>query len=1517
MTSNLQGNEIAVIGMSCRFPAAKSAMKFWENLCKGIEAITFFTNQQLIDAGVDSEIVKDKNYVKAKAILEDIDMFDANFFGFTPREAEITDPQQRIFLETAWEALEDAGYVSDKYDGLIGVYVGQGQSNYFINNLYPNRDLMQSVSTYQMLIGNKVDFFATRASYKLNLKGPSITVQTACSTSLVAIHMACQSLLMRECDIALSGGVKISVPQISGTWYEEGGVTSDDGHCRPFDSKSCGFVNGNGSGVVVLKRYDEALRDKDNIYAIIKGSAINNDGAEKIGFTAPSIDRQSEVICEAQAISNIDSKSVTYIEAHGTATQLGDPIEIAALSKAFNTKAKQYCAIGSVKSNIGHLDAAAGVAGFIKTVLALKFKAIPPTIHYENPNSKINFYDSPFFVTNKLSDWKVKGMPRRAGVSSFGMGGTNAHLILEEFQGRVDQQDYKLSQIILLSAKSHNALEQMTENLKEFMMRNPNVNFSNLAYTLQVGRKEFQFRRKFVSPDIKTSIEILTNKEKFSVSTNKVNNGNPSIVFLFPGQGSQYVTMAKELYYVEPLFAQEVDRCFEILDHIGRSNLKGMIFEQNLTSQKDDNEINQTENAQLSIFIIEYALAKFLITIGIRPKIMLGHSIGEYAAACISGVLGLEDSLKIILARGFLMQQTEKGSMAAVFINENKLSHFLKENVAIAAVNGPDNCVISGLKKPVEDILQELRDEGYESKILKTSHAFHSNLMNPILKKFEGEVNDINIKNGKIPYISNVTGKKINYSEIDSQYWSKHIRNTVKFHEGVEEVLSENKECIFLEVGPGRSLTSIVRQIIGTDDRLIALNLLRTSKETIPDYHLFLSRLGDLWALGMEVNFGKLHQTGSRERISLPTYPFERQSYWVEPNNQVKNEVLSRHDKISNIDNWFFTPIWEQSYLNNISTDTNSTNEVGLVFIDDKGIGLEILKKIKIFKKVLIVKKGESFQIDKECFILNPAVESEYKELFKALLEQNNVPTKIIHLWSLDIEGYHGLKNLNYSQDIGLYSVLNLVKALGIVETKLPVSLEVISDNLFSITGNEYLYPEKATLIGAIKIIPLEYSNINCRIIEIETTKNNRKHTIKNLVQELVLVQENQIVAYRNNRRWEQKFKALTLNKPSKAEEILKEGGTYLITGGLGGMGYTFAEYLSRNFKAKLILVGRSYLPPRIKWDNYLANGKNDSISIGINKIRCLESYGAKVLYFSSDIGDQIQMAKVIEEAKQKFRSIHGVLHTAGVADLSGVIHKRTRLMNEEVMKPKVRGTLILEKVLEEENLNFFVCFSSIGNQLYKLKFGQVGYNAANEFLDAFAHYNHKIGNTYIQTINWNDWLEVGMSIQAVNRKTEKDQNIDYRSILDNPITPEEGIEILKRVLNSKIPQLVVSTKDLNELIKNTLSPAESVVSTLETTTDRLDISLKPHPVLSSKFIDSSNEVEDILVDIFKSFFGFSQIGVLDDFYDLGGDSLQSITMISQIKKEFNVRMSLVNFLENSTVRKISQFIITNARTTI
>jgi acyl transferase domain-containing protein/acyl carrier protein len=1521
------GLEIAVIGMAGRFPGAKNIEEFWNNLKNGVHSISFLTDEEIKESGIDSQLPENSNYVRCKGgILEEPQYFDAPFFGFTPDEAQVMNPQTRLFLQCTWHALEDAGCNPGSYNGLIGLYAGASSSfQWEARTILSGAD--DNIGKFAAGILKDKDYLCTRVSYILNLRGPSVTLKTACSTSLVAVDQACRGLLTGVCDIALAGGVSLSAAKKTGYLYEEGMINSPDGYCRAFDAEAAGTVNGEGVGVVVLKRLDEALADRDHIYAVIKGFAINNDGFRKAGFTAPSVDAQAEVIRAARQMAEVEFESVGYIEAHGTGTPLGDPVEIEALKLAFNTDRTQFCAIGSVKTNIGHLDAAAGIAGFIKTVLALKYKEIPASLHFKAPNPKINFENSPFYVNAKLKKWQKSQYPLRAGVSSFGIGGTNAHVILEEAPPAEESSESRPWQLILLSAKTESALNQSAENLKKFLKQHPEIPLPDVCYTLQVRRKAFQYRRILFCHDVQQTLDTLSSPDSENKRTFFAKKENPSVIFMFPGQGSQYVRMGWDLYRTEPYFRKIMDRCFDILTPLMGYNISEVIYPSSvLPGAPAAKNIDQTDLTQPVLFVFEYALAKLLMKWGIKPFAMIGHSIGEYTAARLAGVFSLEDALRLVVLRGKLMQQMPPGAMLSIHLPEEELNSLLKgkEEISLAAVNSSSSCVVSGPTDLINTLKMEFEKKGYECRRLHTSHAFHSKMMLPIINEFKEKVEQVKLKKPGIPYISNVTGNWITVEEVtDPGYWANHLRHTVCFATGINELL-KNEDAIFVEVGPGKALSTFVRQHKNKKQTQMIVNLARHPKEEVTDDHYLMKKLGELWLYGKSIEWSEFYKQEKRNRIPFPGYPFEGKCFWIEDELMINGTRMlapSQFGKKPDLSDWFYYPSWERSLLQPTRNNESMESTGWLIFMDDYRLGTELIEQMQMRPPHLIlVRAGDTFTIstqNKTIFTVNPKESKDYDALFTQLRETKRVPQKIIHLWNITgSEKETGLDELDRSQDLGLYSLLNIVQAMGRLDITEKIEIEVVTDNMQEVTGEELICPEKATILGAVKTIPFEYQNIVCRSIDIcisplGSPQQNR--LIHNLLSELRAKPPGSVnmVALRGDYRWEQVFKPIRLERAAGESKRFRKEGVYLVTGGLGGIGFACAQHLARSFKARLVLLGRSPFPTRDEWNDWLAShDEGDKVSMKIREIQRLEEQGARIQVISADVASLHQMQEVVAQVKKEFGLINGVIHSAGIIDSAGVIQRRTRDMTQRTIAGKVKGTLVLDYLCKDLGLDFLALFSSLGNQLYGGNFGQVGYNAANEFLEAFASYKNLKHDGFTVTINWTEWLEVGMAVEANRRQQAAKKNTSIPRAFRDCISPSEGVELFNRVMEHSMHRVLVTTNDLSRMMETFNRPSAERSNTLAAGEENISPHrLNQKPGLSKGYAAPQNQIQQHLSEIFQEFFGLEKVGIHDDFFELGGDSLKVVTISSRIHKALDVKIPTQVFFNRSTIAKLSEYI--------
>ncbi|WDD36958.1 beta-ketoacyl synthase N-terminal-like domain-containing protein (plasmid) [Nostoc sp. UHCC 0926] len=1497
-------NDIAIIGMAGRFPGANNVDIFWQNIRDGIESICFFTDEELLSGGINPALLNDSLYVRARGVLENIELFDASFFGFSPREAEITDPQHRLFIECVWSALENAGYNSQTYTGQIGLFAGVAASNYLLSNLYPNRELMESVDSFQILIGNDKDFLPTQVSYKLNLRGPSINVQTACSTSLVTVHLACQSLLNGESDIALAGGVSIRVPEKTGYHYQEGRINSPDGHCRAFDAKAKGTNGGSGLGVVVLKRLEDAFADGDFIHAVIKGSAINNDGSLKIGYTAPSVDGQREVILEALALAGVEPETITYVEAHGTGTPLGDPIEIKALTQAFHasTNKKGFCPIGSVKTNVGHLDTAAGVTGLIKTVQALKNKQIPPSLHFKDPNPQIDFANSPFYVNAILSEWKTNGTPRRAGVSSFGIGGTNAHVILEEAPVVERLDASRPWQLLLLSAKTTTALETNTANLATHLQQHPDITLPDVAHTLQVGRRAFDHRRIVVCNGCEDAVKVLTSPDPQRLLTYHHKPSHRPVIFMFSGQGAQYVNMARELYLVEPTFFQHVNICADILQPLLNLDIRHILFPKEQQIEAATQKLEQTALTQSALFVIEYALAQLWMEWGVHPEAMIGHSIGEYVAATIAGVFSLEDALPIVATRGQLMQQLPSGSMLAIPLPEKDVQSLIEgvktfhgTYLQIAAINSPSSCVVSGSKEAIASLQNQLSSQEIECRLLHTSHAFHSVMMEPILEPFVQSLKKVKLNPPRIRFISNVTGSWITDDEAtNASYWGQHLRQTVRFSDGISQLLQQF-EGVFLEVGPGRTLSTLTTQHFQSKAKQLVLTSLRHAKEQQSDVSFLLQTLGRLWLFGVDINWSGFYTHEQRHRLPLPTYPFERQRYWIDAKSSSPSSIAKpvTPDKKQDIADWFYTPSWKRSSLPDSSFPHKIESAQGqwLLFVDECGVGSQLVNRLQQNgENVIVVKVGEQFtKFSQGIYAINPQNRNDYDALFKELIALGQTPQNIAYLWSVStLDTYQPGEFLEFK------SLLFLTQSLNNQKMTNRLQIWVVSNQVQEVNGNETLDPDKATVLGLCKVIPQEYPNITCRSIDVvltnrtdpEKAEGERNRIIDQIINEFMALSCDLVVAYRDRYRWVQTFESVHLESAVEEKTLLRKQAVYLFTGGLESLGVVLAQYLAKTLQAKLIFIEDSTFPEKEEYSQWLeTHPPENEVSNKIQKLQELGNLDAEVLVVRADTSNYEQMH--LSLAPENIGEIHGVIYSTGInrENIFCSIPEIGQTELEKLLDSQRHNLTILEQVLQSRKLDFWIIFSSLSSILGG--FGLVLSSGINQLIDTFIQRHNQTNSLPLRFINL-DKLKLNVSLEQ--------KILGQVSGVELAITETESVEVFKRILSSgEGTQVVVSTVDLKARYEHAFNFDFQPNSKSSGGVDSSSTYSRPN--LSNSYVTPTNELEKQIVEIWQEVLGIAQVGIYDNFYQLGGDSLIATQLVSRLRTKFPVELPLRDLL--------------------
>ena len=1368
-TPSLSNSDIAIVGMAAHLPGAADPQAYWTNLRAGVESIRRLTEEELLANGESPDRIRHRNYVPAAAVLEGFEQFDADFFGFSPKEAAIMDPQHRQFLEVAWEALESAGHPPERFPGQIAVYAGCGMGSYFYFNICSNPDLVASTGMFLLRhTGNDKDFLSTRVSHIFDLKGPSVNIQTACSTSLVAVHHACQSLLLGECDMALAGGVTIELPHARGYIFQEGEILSPDGHCHAFDHRAQGTVFGSGAGAVVLRRMEDAVRDGDHIWAVIKGTAVNNDGAAKAGYLAPSVDGQAKAIAEAHVIAGVPADTFDYVECHGTGTYLGDPIEVAALTQAFQASTSEtgFCRIGSVKTNIGHTDTAAGVASLIKVALALKHREIPPSLGYEQPNPSIDFEASPFLVNHTLRPWISHKGPRRAGVNSLGVGGTNAHAVLEEAPEREpsDPSDWPF-QLLVVSGRSRSAVDANAKALAAHLRAHPEQPLADVAFTLRQGRRAFEHRRVLVAATHDEAATLLEGADTRRVFTHTHLGEDPEVVFMFPGGGAQYAGMARELYATEPVFQDWMDRGLEVLQRQLDYDIRALWLPD---AQNHANAVEKLKRPSVQlplIMIVEYALAQLWMSWGVKPAALVGHSMGENTAACLAGVMSFEDCIGLVLLRGQLFDSVPPGGMLSVPLPADEVRSLLGQELDMASVNAPELCVVSGPQEALDRLESLLRAREVEPQRIQIDIAAHSRMLEPILGRFEAYLRSIRLSPPKLPIISNRDGATLTAERAtDPMYWVGHLRNTVHFSDCMAKLMEANPQRVYLEVGPGKALGSL-SQANGIPASQV-INSLRHPEHEVADDVWFLGTLGRLWANGVAIDWEPIWGEARRHRVPLPTYAFQRKPYFIAPGvaqSKVENARPARTDDIAR---WGYQPRWRPRPADceiDVATELAGTEaRHWLVFLDETGVAEAAVARLReAGHSVTVVRAGDVFARTGEFeYLLAPERGREgYDELIRDLVSTGHTPQAIVHAWLLTREERFrpGSSFFHRNLEQGFFSLLFLAQAMAAENLPKPMHLTVLSSGAVRVRDEALPYPEKATVAGPVQVAPRELPGLTCTWLDLtlpglptgwraRPDPEAARALVDQVLEELLASPSNRRVALRGPKRLELGHVALPL-PPVDDLVAWPMQCVCLVTGGLGGIGLTLAERLAREKQARLVLLTRGAMPPVSSWDEALrTRDPGDALVRRILDVRRLQALGGEVLVLTADVCNVRDMQAAVEQVNQRFGRIHAVIHAAGVVDDGPILTKTTGGV-EEVFAPKVHGVQILHSLFPDGSIDWLVLFSSTSTVTAPA--GQVDYVAANEYLNAYARHRTG-GRTRVVAINWGIWNEVGMAASAM-----------------------------------------------------------------------------------------------------------------------------------------------------------------------
>lgn len=1340
------GNRIAIVGRAGRFPSARNVDEFWAMLRDARGAAQRLTDAELLARGVSRRQLADPNYVRVANILPDMEYFDAGFFGFSPREASILDPQHRHFLECGWEALEDAGYVPEKFDGRIGVFAGSGMQAYLPFNLLSNPDLVEEIGLFLLRhTGNDKDFLTTRLSYLLNLTGPSVAVQTACSTSLVAVHTAISSLLNMECDMAIAGGVTIELPHRIGYAYSEGEILSPDGLCRAFDDDSKGTVFGSGAALVVLRRYEDAVADGDDIKAVILASAVNNDGSGKASYLAPSVDGQAEAAAEALALSGLRPGDISYIETHGTGTPIGDPIELAALQQVYGGVQKAGIGIGSVKTNIGHLDTAAGCASLIKVVEAMRHRTLPASLNFAKPNSRFDFDGSPFRVVAQGSAWDRSG-PLRAAVNSLGVGGTNAHVIVEEAQRREAQPDDGAWRLFPFSARTKADLDRTRERWTAWLGGDV-PGLRDIAFTLREGRRAFGERFAIAARDAQELEAAISARSSAYRQQGSAGDSAPRIVFLYPGGGAQYPGAGAGMLAAFPAFAEAVRACFAVLPPSAPADLYEIMFRRERDDTEAKAKLERSGYAIPALFILEYAYTELWRSWGVKPDAVLAHSVGEYAGAVAAGAMRLADALKIVTLRGRVMDEAPEGAMTSVPLSVDRVRPYLGDKLDIAAINSDETTVLSGQTADIERLEEDLAKASVEARRIHIEVAAHSRQLDGQLETFRAGFAGVAFERPTVPMASSMRGDWAEGDDLcSSEYWVQHLRSTVRFADAARTVL-DAQPSIVIEVGPGQTLGPLLEACNAPVPPRAVLYSSPRPRDANDEAGVALAALGGVWANGVDVDWS-LAVPADGARVSLPTYTFAKERHWVEPGRGAAREdaeeapLLVRRPELLQ---WFEKLGWSEQARNDAGPRLDGD---WLVFAGGDALSEAVLARLGANgARIVTVRTGAGFGQSDHGFTVRPDAQEDFDALSNTL---QSAPARILYLWGVD-------PSLTGKAFSGAYLLARLLQQAGLGgETH----LSFVVQGSASIAGEPAPNPQAGALLGPVRVAPREIPGLTSVLVDFGEGAD-----LDALLAEAAAPGEADHVALRKSRFVRSRTSAPVV-KPRDLPRRLRKNGAYLITGGTGAIGREMVRWLAEAAQARLIVLSR--------------NASEDA------SLRAeIEAHGGEVMFVAADLADFDATALALDAAAERFGALNGIVHAAGVLDDAPLALQPLEAALA-VMAPKLTGARTLDRLYPEGSLDFFAVISSTSVLLGGA--GQASYAGANAALEAIAA-SRKDGFS----IAWGAWRDIGMAARAYGAGSVADGDgllgsrkdvVDGSILFETVIDPEADWRVAEHVVD-------------------------------------------------------------------------------------------------------------------------------------
>ncbi|MEO6501012.1 MAG: SDR family NAD(P)-dependent oxidoreductase, partial [Jatrophihabitantaceae bacterium] len=1495
--------DIAIIGMSGRFPGAADIDELWANIRAGASGLTHFTDAELRAAGVAEHLLADPSYVKAAAVIEGIDQFDADFFGVGPREAQILDPQQRLYLEHNWQALEDAGCDPTRFDGAIGVFGGSAWSSYLQHNLMPSPT---ANAMGEMVVGlaNDKDSLTTRVAHTLGLTGPAFSIQSYCSTSLVAVCVASSSLANFECDLALAGGVAVNVPHRVGYLYSEGGIAPSDAECRAFDASGQGAVLGSGVGVVALRRLSDALAAGDRIYAVIRGWAVNNDGGRKVGFTAPGVQGQAAVIAEALSSADLGAADIDYIEAHGTGTALGDASELAALQQVFSG---EDCLIGSIKTNLGHLDRAAGVTNLIKTSLALHRSEIPPTRNLVQPNPQLSAGDARLKVVTELRDWpRSASRIRRAGVSAFGIGGTNAHVVLEEAPITVRPEPAARPELLVWSARTAAAADARTDGLAEYLAEHLagsaiGDRLCDVAHTLQSGRRAFEHRRVLVAS---TAAEAALGIDAGQVLRSTESRTDRPVGFLIAGTGEQYPGMAADLYRDEPVFRSALEQCrrllIEQLDGLdplaemlaprltGGDNLSRL-----LGREPDDAATttgDQTDRLQPATFAVEYALAQLVLSWGIEPSVLAGYSVGEYVAACLSGVLSLESALALVAYRATLINALPAGAMAAVSLSPAELAQSLEragiDGIDVAAINGAQLTVVSGEPASISALRAFLETESVPCRPLATSHAFHSRMLEPVKRALTAWVAErIPLAPPRIPYLSNVTGTFATAEQVtDPAYWAEHMCAPVLFDATLKTLLAQ-EDLALLEIGPGQSLGAMARghQDCSQDRWRRVVASLPAASDPRPAGTVLAEMVGRLWLAGVAVDWAGYQQDRPVAKVGLPGYPFQRERYWIDAPATGQSPASS--------------PVTATQGAGTLAGQANAGHAAaGQVTAGLASAGPDSEDHVQLLSPRWLPTplSGPPAAAARHILLADGVSADGVAQALAGLLAQAGAEPVLARDESgvaelvrtsapgaratvLDLRLLDRHAELDGREQIPV--IADLINACG-SDGAPDASIVLVTRGGQSVNPGERPLPGHAAAAVLPVVANMEYLNLECRAVDLDPAAEATAAAAA-LAAELAHPATEVLVAYRDGRRYLRGFERASEDLTALPATPVRSGGTYLITGGLGGIGLVLAEHLALSGARRLVLTSRS-------------GGPTDAGDPRQRDLERLREQGVELVLARADAGDAAAMREVLAQTLAT-GPLDGIVHAA--AEVSRDTFRPLRSVDADSVavhfEAKVGGAQVLQTLLAElpveQAPDFCVLFSSTSAVLGGLGFAS--YAAANAALTAIACRN-AAGSTRTRWVaaSWDTWANTLEPAQNGADGTGA-------TMLAHSMTSEQGLAAFDRLLANPRASVVVAAAGLADRLPRLTTEIEEPVAADQR---------YPRPELPQPYAPPLTATERALAEVWAGVLGVEPVGTRDNFFDLSGNSLLALQMLALVKKRFGVAVASVTLFEAPTVHALA-----------